>query len=157
MSDHPTLQDLIKVAGMHARAVMIELNQGLMPTWLYWGETGAIIMGTPWDSEIEKKVMAMAVRRAMLKDNATAYSMVTEAWVASAPKGWNPETDTPIRASEQPNRREVVIAFATDGETTEWKRWAIKRDALEMVTDLEEEPFDYEKINSWMTRLLNTK
>ena len=153
----PTLKDLIGLAEAHAKTVMIELNQGLMPTWLYWSETGATIVGTPWDSEIEKKVMAMSVRQAMLRDNAKAYSMITEAWVSQAPKGWNPETDKAIRASEQPNRREVVIAFATDGTTTEWKRWEIKRDALKMVTDLKEEPFDYEKINSWMTRLLNTK
>lgn len=154
---NPSLKDLIGLAGAHARTIMTEMHRPLMPTWLYVNNEGATILGTPWQNEVEKKFMAMMVRKAMLEDHATAYSMVTEAWVAGAPKGWNPETDKPIRASEQPERRECVIAFATNGEAIEWKRWTIKRDHLERVTDLEEEEFNAEKIDSWLTKLLNRK
>ena len=154
---NPSLKDLIGLAGAHAMTIMTEMHRPLMPTWLYVNETGATILGTPWQDEREKKWMAMEVRKAMLEDHATAYSMVTEAWVANAPKGWNPETDGPLQAQNQPNRRECVIAFATDGSTVEWKRWTIKRDHLEMVTDLEEEEFNAEKIDSWLTKLLNRK
>jgi hypothetical protein len=149
------LDQLIFVAGQHAELIMTKLHMPLMPTWVYLTQEGATIAGTPWADEVEKKVMAMELRKNMLAEGAKAYSLVTEVWASAAPKGWNPETDDPIRASEQANRQEYVLCFATDGDETQWKRWAIKRNHLEIVTALEAEDWNPgDKAHSWLTKLL---
>jgi len=48
----------------------------------------------------------------------------------------------------------MVIAFATDGTTTEWRRWETKRDWNERVVALQEQPFDGAAPESWMNKLL---
>ena len=151
------LIQLVELAGKHARQVLVDLQMSMMPTWLYIDRQGsAHVCGTPWENPGEKKEMIREVQMMMHRDGAICYSLATEAWAAFAPKGWDPDKDPPILAGDQPDRREVVIAFAVDRENnSEWRRWAMRRDGIGMVTALDEESFmDAEKIHSWMTQLL---
>lgn len=64
-----------------------------------------------------------------------------------------------IRPSEQPDRDECVIAFATDGFNTKWRVWSIKRDGRGRITAVTPKTDDDDKMNdanmsSWLTNLL---
>jgi hypothetical protein len=148
------LSHLADLAGEHARAVLVELGHDMMPCWLMIDRQGkSHIMGTPWQSQGEKNAMAALMRAEMRKLDVVAYSLVVEAWSAQAPKGWKEgEPHTP--SSEHPDRKEVVIAFATDGKQIEWRQWAIKRNWVEEVVALEPTDFDGSQAISWMTKLL---
>ena len=149
------LLDLVKLAGQQARVVMVGLQQPLMPSWLYVDRQDRMhIVGTPWESNDAKEGAARHVRWIMRKDQAVAYSLVTEAWTATQPEGWKPDQPIEVAPRDRPDRKEVVIAFATDGEHIEWKRWAIKRDWTERVVALEEEAFEEGPLESWLTQLL---
>jgi hypothetical protein len=101
-----------------------------------------------------KKIAARMVRHRLRKDRAVAYSLVVEAWSAHQPDGWTEDQPIDVMPRHRPDRKEVVIAFATDGQHIEWKSWATKRDWTERVTALEEEPFEPGRTESWMTQLL---
>jgi hypothetical protein len=96
----------------------------------------------------------MQVRAAMLRDKAFAYSHISEVWMATDVGNWDPGKEGWLQPKDRPDRREAVLSFATDGKRIEWKRWATKRNHLELVVALVEEPMEYGKVTSWMTRLL---
>lgn len=149
-----TLPKLVQIAGEHAKAVLIGLGQPLMPSWVYIDGTNQLhVLATPWRSDQEKVQVGTQMRRILREAQAQAYSLVVEAWAARAPAGWKPDQKVPIRPSNRPDRQEIVVAFATDGERTEWRRWEIVRDWQESVTALNEQAFDG-MAESWLTRLL---
>jgi hypothetical protein len=154
--DKEILSRLAEMAGEHARIVMIGLQQELMPQWVLINDKGGMdIVGTPWRDDLQKDVIAEIMRQRMHDDNIQAYSVVVEAWAAQAPKGWK-AGDPHIPSSEHPDRREVVIAFATDGQQVEWRQWATKRDQTGEVIALEPTDFDGAQASSWMTGLLKS-
>jgi hypothetical protein len=104
---------------------------------------------------LEKDAMAAMMRTVMRKLDIVAYSLVVEAWAAQAPKGWK-EGEPHIPSAEHPDRKEVVIAFATDGKHIEWRQWETKRNHLEQVVALEPTDFDGAQATSWMTKLLKS-
>jgi hypothetical protein len=151
------LSALADLAGEHARTVLVELGQDMMPCWLMIDRKGkAHIQGTPWRNQMEKDAMAAMMRLEMRKLGVVAYSLVVEAWTAHAPKGWK-EGEPHIPSSEHPDRKEVVIAFATDGEQIEWRQWETKRDQTGKVIVLERTDFDGVQATSWMTGLLKSR
>jgi hypothetical protein len=152
--DPNKLRKLVTLAGEHALLVLTGLRQPLVPTWVYLdGEDKTHIVGTPWHDDEEKEHAARHIRWLMRKDKAQAYSLVSEVWTAAAPPGWKPGEDL-VRPADRPDRKEMVLAFATDGEQTKWGRWQIKRDWNERVIALEEQPFDGAQPESWLNKLL---
>jgi hypothetical protein len=145
---------LLKSAGEHAHNVMVQMHQDMMPCWAFWdGENKLNVVGTPWSNDKEKRAMSEQIRRMLRTKKATAYSLVVEAWSATMPPGWK-VGDPRIESRRHPDRIETVVAFATDGKTTLWRRWETKRDHLERVVRLEELPNQDDKMSSWMTELL---
>jgi hypothetical protein len=153
----PTLQDLIELAREQAELVLIGLGQDLMPSWLFINDQGKVsIVGTPWQDELEKHITRVALQKKMREDHVVAYSFVSEVWMSTKPAGWKPPPNYQ-GASHEPDRREAVIAFATDGSAQEFRTWLIERDSSERVCALnqvrakqDEEP----ALQGWMTELL---
>jgi hypothetical protein len=148
--------DLLQLAGNHARGVMLGLGQPLMPTWVLLGADKSIhIVATPWRDDEEKEAMVKGLRRKMRAEKTLVYSFVMEAWTAQQPKGWKPDQAF-VRPAQRPDRREVVLAFATDGHAIEWASWDIKREATtERVIALEAKPWEAKEVESWLTKLLD--
>lgn len=147
------LKNLVEVAGQQARAVLLGLRQPLMPTWVYIDQEGhPHIVATPWQDDTEKKFFAAKIRLAMVLCDASAYSFVCEAWAANEKPG-----EAHIQPRNRADRREIVLAFATDGDQIEWKSWNIKRDWNDCVLSLEEEEPMKGRRTSWLTQLLSKK
>lgn len=157
MAKRITLQELVELAGQQARRVILEAKQPLMPSWVLVGPKGQMtILGTPWKDDLEKEMTRYAMRRVIKEKGIVSYSVVTEAWTAVKPNGWTPEKDPDyLRPKDDPERKECVIALATDGKAREFRRWLIKRNHLEQVTDLELVPgLDDGPVLGWMLDLL---
>lgn len=155
-----SLDDLLDLAERHARRVLIEHHrEQLIPSFLYEADEHCAVIGVPWQNNEEKRYAAAAVRRVMQANGAKQYSFITEAWMAAMPKEISPEQAKTMRPSEQPNREEALIGFATDGVTTKWKAWSIKRDRRGRVTALPPKkdagPMDDSNMSSWLTNLLS--
>jgi hypothetical protein len=148
------LSNLLKWAGEHAHNVLVEAQQDMIPCWAFFdGENNLNIVGTPWSNDKEKEIIGKQIRHMLRAKKATAYSLVVEAWAARMPPGWK-MGDPRIESRRHPDRIEIVVAFATDGETTLWRRWETKRDYLERVFKLKELPIEYNQVSSWMAELL---
>lgn len=148
------LTQLVELAGEHAERVMIELGDDLMATWLMVdADDKTHIIGTPWKDDLEKELARIAMHAYIRVHKIKAYSLVTECWAAAAPKGWKPG-EPHIEARKHPERVEIVIAVATDGKETVWRKWLTKRDWNERVIKLEPEDMDGTQASSWMTELL---
>jgi hypothetical protein len=152
------LSRLADLAGEHAKRVLVDLGQPLMPQWvLVDARGGCDIVGTPWRDDQEKELTIERLRNEMRKRKVKAYSLVIEAWTAVAPKGWK-EGEPRMPNWQRPDRREVVIAFATDGKSIQWRQWMIKRDWHDHVVALEPIPFEGDaKPSSWMSELLSSR
>jgi hypothetical protein len=125
-----------------------------MPTWvLVDAEDRMDIVGTPWASDVQKHFFVKKMREKMRKDKIQAYSLVTEAWAAIAPRGWEPGEPI-VPPSERVDREEVVIVCASDGRETEWRQWTIRRDATERVVALEPRESGSGSFGGWMSELL---
>jgi len=146
------------LCGHHAQKVLTQLRQPLMPTWVLLGPGGDFrIEATPFSNDLEKRLAAAYIRRRIRKYKTIAYSFVTEAWMARAPKDWDPATPMPEkdRPMHRTDRVEVVIGFATDGKEISWRRWKMIRDWNEAVVALESWPMDdLGHFESWMIDLL---
>jgi hypothetical protein len=152
-----TITKLLDLAEQQARLTLTVLRQDLMPSWvIITGSGEARIIGTPWNNEAEKEATGMYIRAQLRKTNAQAYSFVTEAWMAEAPQDWDPGTPLPDkdRPAERADRKEVVIACATDGQRTQWRQWCIVRDWNEQIRQLEPMEIGSGLTESWISDLL---
>jgi hypothetical protein len=150
-----TLEKLLAMAGDHARQVLIEHKaRQLAPAFLYLSEGGeATIRICPWSNDTEKQLAQAALRVSMRDANVKMYSGVMEAWFSHSPPGMPIEEAKKIRASKDPNRREAVIAFATDGVKQVWQEWEIKRDWKGQIRDLA--PMPIGKEDQFMSPFVN--
>jgi hypothetical protein len=149
--ENKLLQDLVNVAGKHARLVLVEFKMGqLVPSWLILRGDGQVeIFGTPWKNDSEKEHTANMIRKKLKETQAQAYSLVTEAWTAK----WEKGTAKQVRPSDRADRQEVVIALATDGKETVYRRWLMRRDAKGKLLDLEVDDVPMIGAVSWMESL----
>jgi hypothetical protein len=153
----PMIEELLNLAHHQAEMVILTLKQDLMPTWLLISRSNKIfIVGTPWRDDEEKALAQQAMRKKMRESHITAYSFITEAWTAQAPPDWDPKTLLPEdqRPMNRSDRREVVVAMASDGQETGWRVWEIKRDWNEQVRELEEITFENSLMEGWMKDML---
>jgi hypothetical protein len=150
-----TLNLLVQLASQQAKTIIVDGQTELIPTWVLVNQEGDIcIIGTPWENDAQKMQAEHLMRKKIQEYQAVAYSLVVEAWLASYP----PQTKLDqhfIRPHDQPDRREVVITLATDGRQTVWKTWAVRRDYLDRVVALEEEPSPASEPQGWMTSLFH--
>ena len=161
MSDHPPpiekrLDRMIELAFKHAQQVLLKGKQrALVPTWVLFDADGKFqIHATPWEDEADKKLAELFIRIQMIQHKTVAYSLVTEAWVAAAPKGWTPDQPRTFpEARLDPERREAVIALACTRTEHRAKSWWIRRNHLEQIAALEPNWLDGD-YQSWLTTLL---
>jgi hypothetical protein len=135
-----TVETLITLAEQQARGVLLVLHQSLLPTWVIVAKDFTPhVLATPWEDDQEKEKMRIFIRQQIRKYEAHAYSFLTEAFMATAPPDWDPDTPLPDkdRATNRADRQEVVIAFAADRQKRQWRRWRIRRDWNEQVIALE--------------------
>lgn len=147
------LATMANLAGDFARLALIGSKAGFPPTWVFLVGEEPVVFQTPWQDEDEKHFYISFLRMYMRKNVVRAYSVVTEAWAMDAPEGWEPGQPH-IAPSESPDRREMVITFATDGTEVEWRTWNIQRDKEGNATELVAGPANTEGFETWMTQLL---
>jgi hypothetical protein len=115
-----TLDDMIRLAREHATRVMVGSKDELTPAWLVISGKGAIeIFATPWGNNLEKQLVIETMRDVMRENHATAYSMLTEAWMLRVHGvGITEENYKGPMPSESPDRQECVVIMAAnrDGE-----------------------------------------
>lgn len=115
------LQKLLGYAEKQARKVLLELgDEQLPPIYHLETPTGGVACACPsWRGPIEKQAIMAAVRKIARELQATAIMWFGETWVAKH------QTYTP--PSEDPSRREYVMATATDGTAVLTRAWEIVR------------------------------
>lgn len=148
------LDTLLATSEFYAQLLIVLEGQDLYPTWAMINQKyDPLVHSTPWNSWLEKRLAAAFIKHELARHKAIAYSFVTEAWQAKEPKEGEPWHG----ASEVPDRQEIVVAFATDGTTTKWRRWKMIRDGAGKVTELTAIPTPSEdegSFETWMTGLL---
>jgi hypothetical protein len=155
----PNLDDMLDLAGRQAQVVLIQYKMPhLVPSWLLIQADGSTeIIGTPWNDDDEKHNFVVLMKLKMRELGTVAYSLVAEAWQASAPKHWDTKSDLPdkLRPRNRPDRKEVVMALAATATEARYRQWEIKRDWVENITSLELEPEPSSTTSeSWMADLL---
>jgi hypothetical protein len=159
-----TLDQLLSLAANHAHLVLLGLKQPeLVPSWVFVQPDGSSkVMGTPWKDEATKRAIVAYAKAWMRNHGTVAYSLLVEAWKAELDPGeWDPDSRKPLpealRAANQVNRIEIVMAMATDGKETQYKEWQIVRDwqgKVAALAPLEPEESD-RKVESWLANLLS--
>jgi hypothetical protein len=152
-----SVENMLIAAEAQARQVILEKQGELPPTWVLVDAQGQVeVEMTPWRDVFEKYMAEIFIRAKIKKHNVVAYSFLVEAWMANAPKGWEPGKDPPIRASQRPERKECVVACAVTKEKKHWAFWEIKRDPQGKAIALEPQ-HEHEKGAGagWMSELLD--
>lgn len=114
-----TLDDLLENGERHARSVLLELGQESVTGFYHLitpPEQEDVVCFTQWEGEADKRAMMAATRKLAREIGAVAAVWIGEAWVASYDRDSIPR-DRPM-PSEAPNRMEVVVIIATDGDQT---------------------------------------
>lgn len=133
-----TKDDLLRIAEDHARRVMVGGAEQITPLCHAIRSTGEqIVFATPWRNNREKQMAIEALRALMREGEIIRYMMICEAWMATAPGGFDPETDNlPGPVEEMPNRVEIVVACAVDRAGGVTRIWETKRDDRGACADL---------------------
>lgn len=122
------LDEQLDHAGRYAHSVLIDNRHGeLTATYFLTNAKGEITaVACPWRGEAEKIATLAAVRKIAADCKATTLLMVSEVWMTEE----SPDTPRALRVqpSQNPKRREFVLALATDGQKTKTARWQIVRD-----------------------------
>jgi hypothetical protein len=99
---------------------MVGSSAELTPAWLLITVKGEIeIFATPWGNNRQKHLVIETMRDVMREKQATAYSMVTEAWLAHATAEEMRSSEySGLPPSERSDRQEAVVIMAAnkDGE-----------------------------------------
>jgi hypothetical protein len=138
----PTREQLLNIAEVHARAVMIGGKTELIPVaHLIKADGGELVLGTPWTNDKEKRMTELALTKLMQAGDVVRYSIVCEAWAAAATEaelaaGLKPDQLVYPAVSARPDRVEIVVAIAVDREGHDVRVWNTKRDAKGACVDL---------------------
>ena len=132
-----TLQDLIDLGVRHAHKILIEERQPSLKHFYHLvlrnGDTA--LLPVAWNSEIQKQLTLLGVKKAAEKLDAVMAMGISEAWALVSPRPRSKEDSEawldkalrdPIR--ESPQRQECVMIFATDGERSIGQMLHIHRD-----------------------------
>lgn len=147
----PNLESMVTMAGTFAHLIILQMKQELMPTWVLISASGqSDILATPWRNDAEKEYAKVFMREQIKQRNAIAYSFVVETWLATYDK---PDDYEKVRPKDRVDRKEAVMALASNGTETLWRTWLIHRDWNEQIIALEEQPEIAEPFG-WMADLL---
>lgn len=135
-----TLDTLLELAEKQARRVLLEEGEKqLIPMFaLVSAENDITIVGCPWGNDMEKQLMIAALKARARDLNAVALCSVSEAWATVHGVGVDPESVP--KPSQSPDRKEMVIAVATDGVITKSLILNIERDWKGKIRQLVAEP-----------------
>jgi hypothetical protein len=129
-----TLDKLLGLADAQAHLVLLGLREPqLAPCWVFIQPDGSSrVLGTPFTNDAQKEATIAYVIAWMRNHGTVAYSFMCEAWAATlGPEEWSPGSGKPIPEADRPinrvDRREVILAMATDGAETEHRQWQIVR------------------------------
>lgn len=147
----PTPSSLLEDAITHARSVLINTKSSLLPTFVAATPSGLAVIATPWSDSREKRAAGEAVRAYLHQHHATAYSFVSEVWTAQQSHDPSVAQLTP---SQRSDRKECVLAFATDGLTPVTRLLEIKRFPDGACVALTEEPSLPDAFEGWLLDLL---
>jgi hypothetical protein len=143
MSDEKILDAMIDRGKKHARVVLLENKDAQVHAiWDLVNEAGDsfAILTPEYGGDYNKEIRAF-VRGKIREHKAVAYMFCHEAWVARASSdemtideggGLRPN----IMPADNPNRREVVIIFASTRSEQRMAELEIKRDASGAILDL---------------------
>jgi hypothetical protein len=153
------LDDMLQLAADYAEEILLKRHRkSLVPVWLMISRKGkSFIISAGWKNDKEKYAAEYALRKTMRKWDIVAYSMVTEAWlsVRTPVEGFENLTWPNMRPSQDPARKEVVMALATNGKERRWRQWGIVRDYNERIIKLEPQELISDQMESWMAELLD--
>lgn len=157
------LKYLVELAEAQAKTVLVGMQQPLMPSWVIVDrDNSLLITGTPWESQVQKGFAINQIKEQMRKCQAKAYSFLCEAWMATTTEEEHQQDIrdnkfVPVR--ERPERREIVMVYATDGKEQICRRWDIIREplgAVERLKPYHEKDFS-SGMESWILRELNAE
>lgn len=145
-----TLDDMMQLAEDQARRILLRTRAELIPQWVYVkGDGNVNIVATPWHNNHEKHLAVELMRKAMKLDQATAYSLLVEAWFKQieGPEAQKPYTGPP--PSELPDRKEAVVISAADREGNSLHRhFEIIRDHQARCIELKRMDWPEDRITS---------
>lgn len=118
-----SLDDLLRVAEEGARKnLLVHRVRQLLPVFM---TDNGVVIGLQMGNDLEKQVGLLAVKAKLKEVGARAYAFVGEMWLSTA------AADRPgTRAAESPDRREVVLVGATDGDEVKVRIIPIVRDGV---------------------------
>lgn len=129
---------MIETAGRFAEVALVGKPDAQL-TAIYRLENGrdeVVLVSCPWTDEALKQSIILQVREIAAEHGAIRFCLIDEAWASFYPAG----TDIgslPDPPSQRPDRREIVIAVASDGVNTESVTWTIVRSADGVIERLD--------------------
>jgi hypothetical protein len=132
-----TLNELTEAAVRHARnALLDQPGASLLPTFLIQGRDRTTIVGTPFDGDLEKDIVADAVRFMLKHEHADSYSFMSEAWVTRQLPG-----EPYLQPAKSDKRREAVVVIAVDrAGAGRMQAYEIERNDQGVVIELKAQP-----------------
>lgn len=151
------LDKMIELAYQQARTIMCHMDRPLVPAFLLVNADDTVeVLGCEMGDDRQRAQLASQLKARMRSSHTIAYSFVTEAWTAI--RTAEELTEGPIRAEDQVDRREIVVALATDGKESRCPSWEIIRDWKGRCIDLALPPFEAterpDSFTGWITQLL---
>jgi hypothetical protein len=131
-----TLEQLTENAADHAKRILVgQPGASLLSTFLIQGRDRVLLVGTPFDGDLEKDIVADAIRFVLKTERAQSYSFMSEAWVLTQ------HIDEPyIQPAKSDRRREGVVIIAVDRDgPSRMRTYEIKRNDRGVVTELSPE------------------
>lgn len=145
-----TVDQLLDHAADHARGVLVGVpGAELMPTWLIQETGRTVIVGTPWQDDIQKDYYVAILREMLKKLDVVSYSFMSEAWQAHETCN-NPSRLMP---RDRPDRVEVVIINAFDRKGGKMRTYQTKRGPDGAVAELTLEGEAYDHLEGRMHNL----
>jgi hypothetical protein len=137
----PTLEELLQHGAEHARNTLVGRADEMTPiAHLVRADGADIILGTPWRDATDKEITMKVLAHLMREGNVIRYMVLNEAWVTKAPKGAKLDDPPSVMPSDDPDRKEIVVAAAVERGRRIVRMWETKRDASGACVDLVEQP-----------------
>jgi hypothetical protein len=156
MSDD--LKILLDAAETHARDVMLEMRKQLPPTWILFDGKEIALAVTPWEDNLQRSLVKFYMAHMIKEQKTRAYCFISEVWVARESFEKYRSGEPIVEPRLRPDRKEMVLAFATDGKTARNHSWEIVRNYEEQITELklteELKKGPGDRFGGWMISLL---
>jgi hypothetical protein len=150
----PAFSELLDAAERHARTALFKKRQQhLETTWFLLDGKNIRKLATPWRNDYERELAKVFMRNVVEQYHIPAYAYVSEVWYAKeTPENFN--SDNFVQPRDRPDRKEMIIAMATDGKNVRTKAWEIVRNWNEQITALKSQSTKGFGFGGWMISLL---